>query len=30
MPMNRSNYPPNWDEISQQEREAAGNKCRRC
>lgn len=28
--MNRSNYPPNWDEISRQEREAAGNKCRRC
>lgn len=28
--MNRNNYPPNWREISQAEREAAGNKCRQC
>lgn len=30
MPMNRSNYPPNWEEISLAEREAASNRCRRC
>lgn len=30
MPMDKSRYPPNWDEISRRIRERAGNKCEQC
>ncbi len=30
MPFIRSNYPPNWDEISALIRQRAGNKCEFC
>lgn len=28
--MDRTKYPPNWDEISQRIRDRAGNKCEKC
>lgn len=30
MPMDRSKYPDDWEQISQEVREAAGNKCQEC
>ena len=30
MPMNPADYPPNWNEISKQAREAAGQQCQQC
>lgn len=30
MPMNRALYPPDWDDISRQVREEAGNRCEWC
>jgi hypothetical protein len=27
MPMNRKNYPPNWDALSREVRERAGQRC---
>jgi len=30
MPIDRSRYPPNWDEISRAVRAAAGNRCQWC
>ncbi len=30
MPMDRSRYPDNWDEISQHIRERDGNRCKWC
>jgi len=30
MPMNRALYPPDWDNISRQVRDEAGNRCERC
>lgn len=30
MPMDRSKYPPNWDEIAQRIKEAAGWRCENC
>ena len=30
MPIDRSRYPPNWDEISRAVRLAAGNRCQWC
>lgn len=30
MPVDRSRYPANWDQISARIRERAGNKCERC
>lgn len=30
MPMNKALYPPNWDELAEQMKEAAGWKCETC
>lgn len=30
MPMDRSKYPPDWDDISRKVREEAGNRCEWC
>lgn len=30
MPMDRSKYPDDWEQISQEVRDAAGNKCQEC
>lgn len=30
MPMDRSRYPPNWDDIARRVKEEAGWTCKRC